>query len=75
MTEETRVVLLKPGDVLLIGGVEFGSAMEAADAIESLRDVLDVRVAVFADDIQIDKLTAEHLAALSRPSTDTKEEA
>lgn len=64
--DEKRVILIKPGDVLLIGGVQVRTAEEAGNALRLFREVAGIeRVVFFADDIRIDSLTAEQIARLT----------
>jgi hypothetical protein len=57
-SEERRVVLVKPGDVLLIGNV--GDHIANAESWDHVgpffRDVLGIRVVVFERDIVLDLL-------------------
>ena len=63
---EKRVVLIKPGDVLLIGGVRFVDPDHGAETMRRFRELTGISPAgFFADDIQIDALTAEQVAELA----------
>lgn len=53
MSDEKRVLLVKPGDTVLIGNVGRITPDEAAAAVECFRS-LDLDVVVFAGDIDID---------------------
>ncbi|HEX5994448.1 MAG TPA: hypothetical protein VFY84_04840 [Jiangellales bacterium] len=65
MTDETRFVLIKPGDVLLIGGVRPTSGEDAEDATRKFKDLAGVRaVVLFADEIAIDRLDSLQLLDL-----------
>lgn len=55
---EKRVVLVKPGDLLLIGNAPH-AASRASESMEKLFDHLNIKVVVFADDITLDALPAE----------------
>lgn len=62
MSDEKRVVLVKPGDVLLIGGARFNSAEHGAETVQRFRELTGITpVVFFADDIQIDQLTTAQL--------------
>lgn len=61
----TRVLLIRPGDVLLIGNVgPIRDAKAAADAAQAIKDVVGVRVVLFERDIDVDKLPGEDLALI-----------
>lgn len=63
--EDTRVVLIRPGDVLLISGVTI-SQDDASTITETFRGWLGIdRVAFFEDEIQIDRLSADALQQLA----------
>lgn len=62
MSDETRVVLLKPGDVLLIGGVDVTPDNE--QVVRDAIDALGLRAMIFADDIEIESVTADQLRSL-----------
>ena len=62
--DETRLVLIKPGDVLLIGGVGTISAQAAAEFIARLKDVIGVRAVLFPDEIELGRLGREQLLTL-----------
>lgn len=67
---EKRVVLIKPGDVLLIGGVRFVDPDHGAETMRRFRELTGITPAVFfADDIQIDALTADQLRDLTARTT------
>lgn len=54
---DTRVLLIKPGDVLLIGNVGgFVDPNEVSAAVNALQDAVGVRIFVFSEDIDIDKV-------------------
>ncbi len=61
--EETRVFLVKPGDVLLIGNVG-AAAMEELDSLGEFFQKAGIKCTVFNDDIQLDLLSAEQLNRL-----------
>lgn len=64
MTDETRFVLLKPGDVLLIGNApSFGP--EDLGTLSKVLLKLGIHAVLFEDDITIDRLSAEDLARLT----------
>lgn len=66
-TEEVRVLLIKKGDVLLIGGVDVGEQHqeEVMGALSAFKDLTGIRaVALFLDDIDIAGLTADQLRGL-----------
>lgn len=69
MADEKRVVLVKPGDILLIGNTEIMSARDFTVAIEAFKK-LRLKVIVFADDINIDLVTADHVRQILEGSTD-----
>jgi hypothetical protein len=53
MPDETRVVLVKPGDVLLIGNVGLTVQSEVVSATQAISKIIGTRVVMFADDIDI----------------------
>lgn len=55
---DTRVLLIKPGDVLLIGNVGDVDLEEASASVEALQDAIGVRIFIFTEDIEIDKVPA-----------------
>lgn len=55
---DTRVLLIKPGDVLLIGNVGDVDPEGASEAAAAIRDAIGVRVFMFTEDIDIDKVPA-----------------
>lgn len=70
MPEEKRVVLVKPGDVLLISGVTLELDEAGIDANETVarffREHCGVSVALFEDDITIGVAPAEDVERLVR---------
>jgi len=72
MTNEIRFVLLKPGDVLLIGNLPSFLPEDLERLHETMFRLLDVHVIAFEDDIAIDRLSAEDLARRTgHPEQDT----
>lgn len=55
---DTRVLLIKPGDVLLVGNVGDIDPEGASEAAEAFRDAIGVRIFLFTEDIDIDKVPA-----------------
>ena len=71
MSEEKRVILVKPGDVLLIGGVGYGSPRQATEAIERFQELTGIRpVWFFSGAIEIDQLSTEQLRELLERAED-----
>lgn len=70
-SDEVRVVLVKPGDLLLIGNVEITA--ENADMVRDAFREINLHAVVFAGDIELDKLTPEqmHAALRMRQATTT----
>jgi len=65
---ETRVVLVKPGDVLLIGNVGDLAAVGGEDgflALSAALDKLGLPTILFASDVDTSVLTRENIAALT----------
>ncbi len=61
--DERRFVLIKPGDVLLIGGADVGP--DNFDMVRTFfAEGLGVRVAFFAADIDVSKLSAADVERL-----------
>jgi hypothetical protein len=59
-TEETRVVLIKPGDLLLVGNVgELGWKPEAIGTIVDAFAALEVTAVFFSADIEIAKVPTD----------------
>lgn len=65
MAEEKRVVLVKPGDVLVIGNLGTTEEEEIVSAIDSLHRLGLSSLLLFAEDIQIDAIPREQLAELA----------
>lgn len=62
MADETRVVLIKPGDILLIGNLgDYFDPDAVRSAISDLGDRIGVKVYAFAADIDIAKIAEEDL--------------
>lgn len=57
--DETRVVLVKPGDLVLIGGFEI--TPQNAELVRDAFEALDLHAIVFAGDIEIGKLSVTEL--------------
>lgn len=55
---DTRVLLIKPGDVLLIGNVGDLDPEGAPEAAAAIQDAIGVRIVIFTEDIDIDKVPA-----------------
>lgn len=55
---DTRVLLIKPGDVLLIGKVGDVDPEGASEAAAAIQDAIGVRIVIFTEDIDIDKVPA-----------------
>lgn len=68
---EIRAVLVKPGDVLLIGNARCAATAEdvkaIADAFETLRQRIGLEVVAFAGDIDIDVWKSQ--ASKAEPAT------
>lgn len=69
----TRIVLVKPGDVLLIGNVG-ALPIEAVESLQpglaALKDKLGLAgIAVFEGDIDLDAVTPAHLAGSTAPES------
>lgn len=62
---ERRVVLLKPGDVLLIGRCDVLDVQDA-ERLGAALDKLGIKAVVFSDDIVIDSATADAVARYGR---------
>lgn len=61
--QETRVVLVKPGDVLLIGNVgELLPDQQVTDALRGLKRAIGCEVYLFAEDIDIAALDPHYEA-------------
>jgi len=57
-SDERRVILVKPGDVLLIGNIGSKFAPAAlAEVIKALSELVGCPVAVFEEDIDLDAVT------------------
>lgn len=65
VTDETRFVLLKPGDVLLIGNAPSFGPEDLETLSKVLLKPLGIHAVLFEDDITIDRLSAEDLARLT----------
>lgn len=65
MTDETRFVLLKPGDVLLIGNAPSFGPEDLEMLSKVLLKPMGIHAVVLEDDITIDRLTAEDLTRLT----------
>ncbi|MBM0275119.1 hypothetical protein [Micromonospora tarensis] len=65
MADEKRVVLVKPGDVLVIGNVGDHSLEDLQRAAEHLKQIGLAGVLLFAADIQLDALTPDDVANLT----------
>ncbi|MET7949239.1 hypothetical protein [Micromonospora sp. NPDC005324] len=65
MPDEKRVVLVKPGDVLVIGNVGDHSLVDLQRAVDHLKQLGFVGVLLFAADIQLDALTPDDVANLT----------
>lgn len=61
MSDETRVVLVKPGDKLLIGNIgDLGLTVEEVEKVhEGLRRILGLQVVIFAADIDMGLLEGD----------------
>jgi hypothetical protein len=65
MSDEKRVVLIKPGDVLLIGGVNFASGEHIGETMTHFKEMTGMRgLVLFAEEIQLDTLTSDDLREL-----------
>lgn len=53
MSEVRHVVLVKPGDILVFGNVGAVDLEVMADAVQRLRQELDLKVVVFEADIDM----------------------
>ena len=72
MTNEIRFVLLKPGDVLLIGNLPSFLPEDLERLHETMLKLLGVHVIAFEDDITLDRPSAEDLARRTwTPEQDT----
>lgn len=57
--ESKRVLLIEPGDVLLIGGIGHEVSPDVAQGLAKWASDIGVQVALFAEDIDIDVLKAD----------------
>jgi len=64
LSEAQRVVLVKPGDILLIGNVGEMRPEDARAIAAAMAADLSIRIAIFEDDIELDLLSAEQLAQI-----------
>jgi len=68
---EKRVILVKPGDVLVVGGVGYGSPRQATEAIERFEELTGIRpVWFFSGAIEIDQLSTDQLRDLLKRAED-----
>ena len=68
MCDSTRVVLVKPGDVLLLGNVgHIVDPVACANALKGLADVGIARTLVFAEDIDLAAVDAAHFRRIETP--------
>lgn len=60
MSEGKRVLLIKPGDILIFGNVGDVEHSDMAPALTKLREVLGIeQVFVFAENIDMDSIPAQ----------------
>jgi len=65
VSDEKRVILVKPGDVLVVGGVGYGSPRQATEAIEEFQELTGIHLVwFFSGAIEIDQLSTEQLREL-----------
>lgn len=59
MADEVRVVLVKPGDKLLIGNVGELDAETATEVVKAFNELVGLRVVLFEEDISMSLLSDE----------------
>lgn len=66
MSGRTRVVLIEPGDVLLIGNLGRLESPEQIEPVVRCLDELGIASLVFSADIDLDSITSEQVAVLAQ---------